>query len=369
MYILDTNALYFYIGREQIGENSDAKVDCESLRKALDRRDDKALASSAYVEAMVKYRNQPEYAEKIHAFMDLKDLCLFNNVQYQTFSIDQMSVNLSLKGDQLSQYIKNIILPQKIDIEVRFATGFLFSILLLYTKYRIDDSKRICSNHDYDIEKFIRDITIRNVIAELYKTLQDAYENYENNEQQRFKDKYIELLMEGCKLSDVLVEVLSTKGTDVSISDIEEVENEIDSKYAALQANKPDNYLMDNIHNVFSSRPDFMDEAKKRFAVMYSKKGKAFKGKEKFAFRPIQVDYIAEEMYSSWMDNSQKFRKNDIFDLFFLGCADYKDNRPVENILIDRSTYLLTFDKKLDRYIERKRPSNGKVIRRFFDDF
>ena len=155
MYFLDTNALYFYIGREHLGEKSNAKVDVESLRTFLDNKDDKALAASAYIEAMVKFRNNAEYAERIHSFMIAKDLRVFNNVQYLTFSADQISVNLSLKGDMLLHYIKNRVLPEKIDIEVRLAVGFFMSILLLYTKYRIDDSKRICSKHDYDIEMFI----------------------------------------------------------------------------------------------------------------------------------------------------------------------------------------------------------------------
>ena len=294
---------------------------------------------------------------------------MFNNVQYQTFSADQISVNLSLKGEMLSQYIMNNVLPVKIDLEVRFALGFFMSILLLYTKYQIDACKAICSDHDYDIEAFIRDKTVTVVEHELRTTLQDAYDNHENLEQQLFKDKYVELLEDGCQLADAVVELLSTRGLDISITDIRKVEKDVNDRYILLKTNKPDNYLMDNIHKVINSRPDFKAEAKKRFAEMYSERGKAFKGKEKFAFKSIQTDYLAEEMYSSWMDNSQKFRKNDIFDFFFLGCADYKDERPADCVLTDTSTYLLTFDKKLDRYIERKRPSNGAVIRRFYNDF
>ena len=56
MYFLDTNAWYVYIGRERIGEKSDANVDCESFRKVLDNRNDKALASSAYIEALNRIR-------------------------------------------------------------------------------------------------------------------------------------------------------------------------------------------------------------------------------------------------------------------------------------------------------------------------
>ena len=369
MYFLDTNALYWYIGREKLEVGSDAKVDWNLLRSFLDNREDKALASSAYVEAMARFRNKPEYASKIHDFMYAKNLRLFNNVQYQTFSSDQISVNHSLKGDQLSHYIKSRILPVKIDIEVRFALGFMMSILLLYAKYRIDGSGKICSNHDYDIEMFIKNEIIEGTEAKLRIALEEAYNNHEGLEQQFFKEKYIKLLGDGCQLTDTLVELLSTKGIDTEADDIADVEEEVRNRYCSMKANNPDNYLMVNISKELCFRPDFKEEAKKRFSEMYSNKGKAFRGKEKFAFKDIQVEYLAEEMYTSWIDNSQKFRKNDIFDFFFLGCAEYKDDRLADNILIDTSTYLLSFDRKLDRYIERKRPANGKVLRKFYNDF
>ena len=369
MYFLDTNALYWYIGRDKMGDLSSAKVDDVALRNFLDAREDKALASSAYVEAMVKFRNHPEKAEELHRFLISKNLRIFNNVQYQTFSTDQMSVNLSLSGKPLADYIKKEILPVKIDIEYRFSIGFFMSILLLYTKYKLDESKKICPDHEVDIELFVRDKAVEEVCPELKKALTDAYENHELHEQQILKDKYIELLERECQMVDSLIEILSTMDFNLTDKDIREVEERVEKKYKNMKSKKPENYLMDHIHNTLLSQPSFKEVAKKKFAEMYSIKGKAFKGKEKYAFCEIQTDYLVEEMYTSWMDNGQKFRKNDIFDFFFLGCAEFKDDRKVDNILIDTSTYLLTFDKKLDRYIERRNPNNGKVIRRFYDDF
>ena len=72
-------------------------------------------------------------------------------------------------------------------------------------------------------------------------------------------------------------------------------------------------------------------------------------------------------MFEAWMKRGQLFRKNDIYDFFFIGCSDYVDNTPAENVLIDRSTYLLTFDRIPARFIEKKKPANGKAIRRYFE--
>lgn len=365
MYFLDTNALYFYIGREQLGEHSDANVNCELLRLFLDNRTDKALASSAYIEALVKFRDKPEYAEKLHSFIFEKNLHIYNNVQYLGFSTEHIMINSNLKGAQLSNYIKSKVLPNKINVEVRFATAFLMSIVLLYTKYLIDGSSILIQ--DYDIGLFIRDKLLKKVQLELLNALSAAYDNNENYEQQIFKNKYIELLEEGCRMADTIVELLSDE--KITIEKFEIINNEIDEKYEQLKNNNPNNYMMEKISELLNTRPQYKEYAKKRFADMYSKKGKAFKGKEKYAFIPMQTDYLSEEMYSSWLDKSQKFRKNDIFDFFFLGCSQYIDDRTVENKLVDRSTYLLTFDKKLDRYIEKKRPANGREIRRFYSDF
>lgn len=86
MYFLDTNALYWYMGRDKIGDSSCAKVDEHALRSFLDKRiDDKVLASSAYIEAMV------------------------------------------------------------------ITILFFMSILLLYTKCVINNSDKICPNHDSEI--------------------------------------------------------------------------------------------------------------------------------------------------------------------------------------------------------------------------
>ncbi|WP_029324718.1 hypothetical protein [Butyrivibrio sp. AE3004] len=369
MYVLDTNALYWYVGRENLGDNSNANVDVKKFCSFLDGRTDKSLASSSYVEALVRFRNNPEYIEKIHAFMLSKDIPLLNNVQYQTFSTEQITSSLTLCGDQISQYIKEKILPVKINIEASFALSFLMTILLLYTKCRIDECGCICPSHGHDIEMFIRDKKVNIIGEELRATLKDAYDNHYDHEQQLLKEKYIELLEDACMLTDTVIELISTKGISVSSLDICDVEVSVRQKYISLRAKKPDNYLMESICDLLTSRPDFIDLAKNRLAEMYSSRGKLFKDRKSFAFKPIQIEYIAEEMYHSWIDNAQKFRKNDIFDLFFLGCADFKDDRKVDNFLIDKATYLLTFDQKLDRFIERKRPINGKVIRRFYNDF
>jgi len=369
MYFLDTNALYWYVGRDELGISATAKVDRDGLTAFLDKRFDKALAASAYVEALVKFRNNPSAIEKIHRCMIIKNLIVFNNIQYQIFSPDQIAVNLSLQGKMLSDYVKKKVLPVKIDLEVKFTIGFFEEILLLYTKYQIDNSKKICLKHDYEIMMFIRDKTIGNLEQELRTTLEDAYNNHEGQEEQLFKTKYIELMERGCQLVDLVIEVVTSENRELTEADVNEIEKKIGQSYNAMKQNSQQNYLMEHISNTLTQQKRFLDYSRKRISEMYSAKGKAFAGKEKYAFKELQISYLEEEMFVSWLEKKQKLRKNDIYDFFFLGCGDYQMNTTADNILLDNSTYLLSFDKKLARYIEKKRPTNGRIIRNFYKEF
>lgn len=366
MYFLDTNALYSYIGREKLGFQSGVSVDTNILNNFLDNRDDKALASSAYIEAMVKFRNKPELAKFINHFMYEKGLRLFNNVQYFGYDTNGFWIVSNLNEHDLRSYTKNTILPNKIDIEIRFSVIFYEIMVLLYLKNVIDTEYTVCQVHLKPIGEFIKEKTIDYVQDSLKAVLEDAYENHEGKEEQILKNAYIDLLEMGCKFVDVTMKMLCDNIDENSFDKkLRQIEKIVNDKYAQMKMNRSQNYLMETIDAIFVKDITFINAVKPAVATMFSQYGKAFNGKERFAFKEFQLKYLEEEMFTAWMQCNQKLRKNDIFDFLFLGCADYKDNTPSANILIDKSTYLLTFDDRMDKFIEKHKPSNGKIIRRF----
>jgi hypothetical protein len=67
-------------------------------------------------------------------------------------------------------------------------------------------------------------------------------------------------------------------------------------------------------------------------------------------------------MFSAWFDRGQKLQKNDIFDMFCVGCLDYKDTTVPVCILVDRSSYLITVDKRMKAFIGSLKPANLALI-------
>lgn len=57
--ILDTNAFYWYYGRDLLEMSSAAKINVTALKRFLDGTERKALSSTSYQEVIVHFRNDP----------------------------------------------------------------------------------------------------------------------------------------------------------------------------------------------------------------------------------------------------------------------------------------------------------------------
>ena len=366
MLFLDTNALFFYLGREKIGEHSCASVDIPKLKRFLDCRDDKVLATSSYIEAMVKFRNDPLYAKIMQEFMFHKRLRLFNNVYNQVFTRDEINSSLALSSKDLVNYIMYKILPLKIKLEVDVSFVIFMSIIALFADCLLKKHNSICYKCDREIK-----VTLLNDIASkskeiLFEALYDAYNNHPNYEQQHFKNEFQKELANECRYLELEIESILQK--EMNSDDMDRVKDGINNKYEAMLHNN-NNSVMDYVSKEIQINSMYTDAIKCSFAGMFSNKGFLFAKQQTLAFRGLQIEYLAENLYTSWLDKAQRYRKNDLFDLLFLGCAEYQDPSPSDIALLDKTSYLLTFDKRLDKFIEIKRSENGKMIRRFFNDF
>lgn len=65
MYFLDTNALYWYFGRDELGMRTNDSVDASKLQQFLNSHADKALSASAFIEAVVHFRDELEHLEPV----------------------------------------------------------------------------------------------------------------------------------------------------------------------------------------------------------------------------------------------------------------------------------------------------------------
>lgn len=71
-------------------------------------------------------------------------------------------------------------------------------------------------------------------------------------------------------------------------------------------------------------------------------------------------------MFGAWMDRAQQLRKNDIFDMLFVGCGAYVNGKRSRCVLEDKRTYLISFDKTVKKFISEKMKYNGKRINEFY---
>ena len=83
---------------------------------------------------------------------------------------------------------------------------------------------------------------------------------------------------------------------------------------------------------------------------------------KKGGYTDTQINYLQNVMFSAWFYRGQKLQKNDIFDMFCVGCLDYKDTTVPKCILVDRSSYLITVDKRMKAFIGSLKPANLALI-------
>ena len=71
-------------------------------------------------------------------------------------------------------------------------------------------------------------------------------------------------------------------------------------------------------------------------------------------------------MLKAWLERGQKLRKNDIFDMICIASLDKINLEKAENILVDTTTYLITFDDAMVDFIKNTKSNNFKMIDQFY---
>ena len=67
-------------------------------------------------------------------------------------------------------------------------------------------------------------------------------------------------------------------------------------------------------------------------------------------------------MFTAWFERGQKLQKNDIFDMFCVGCLDHVNVKEQKLALIDTTSYILSFDTRMKGFLGNVRPTNLKII-------
>lgn len=346
MIFLDANAFYSYFGRDRLGMTS-TPVDEAVLTKFLEQRNDKSIPTSVYVEIVTHFRNSLDKLLEIIKFMRNKNLRLYNNIpDYIVDEVELTCVNMMSK-EHLCNYARKL-LCKKIEIESRFTLLFFEITKDLYTHYKLTTSNVLSEDNKESILDYIGRKGYKEYGKILEEKIKDELDSgYEENKEQKvLKDFYIHELNEWCVFVDMIIagcEACKDESSDL----IEIMQNAYQNDIAAGMDG-----TMSCIVNALSIDSIFLQDAKTKIAKMFTKAG----------YSKTQRVYMREVMFTAWFERGQKLQKNDIFDMFCVGCLDAKEREKKQCVLIDTTSYILSFDKRMKRFLGSVRPHNLKII-------
>lgn len=349
MIFLDANAVYSYFGRKELGMSS-TPVDETVLREFLDSKSDKCIPTSVYIEIVTHFRNNPELLKKIIEFTKIKKLPLYNNIPDYVINEDEITCVGLMTTEHLSEYAYKL-LHKKIEIESKFTLLFFEITKNLYTHYKLEAENQLSDYNKESILKYIGKKGFKDyggILKEKIKAeLESGY--VDNKEQKVLKDFYIQELNEWCIFADIIVAgcvACKDEQTDI-ISTIQNIyQRDVNMGMDGYNGTMP------CIVDTLKTNLNFLSTAKYRISEML-KKGK---------YSETQRIYLRDVMFTSWFERGQKLQKNDIFDMFCVGCLDYINTKKQNSVLIDTTSYILSFDDRMKGFLGNIRPTNLRII-------
>lgn len=352
MYVLDANALYWYIGVDKLGFTDQSGVDERKLCIFLDRHQVHCIPSSVYMEIITHFRRQPDKLRIILKFLESKNFKIANNFGGYLCTAYEVSKAFNMNDDELKEYAHRL-LQKKINIESGFVLSFAEIVRLLFLEYTL----RICHVDDEEDKSVLLQylgreyfLEVQNEVkVEFTNILTEGYKN--NNELREIQDHYIKYLEEGCLFERAFVDlwIANKAGREDLLSELKKSGRKMYGKLSR------DNGVMKTIRATALTDKKFLEEAKSKISQMFISR----------QYSKNQAGYLRDVMFPAWFNSAQKFKKNDIFDMLCAGALDINDPIPAMSVLEDKKTYLITFDEAMRSYIRNINPYNDKIIERF----
>lgn len=348
MIFLDANAFYSYFGRNRLGMNS-APVDEIYLRKYLDNKK-KSIPTSVYIEVMTHFRNDSKMLREILKFIISKDVVIYNNIPDYIITPTEIKCTNYMEDMVLSKYA-HTLLKKKIEIESNFTLLFFEITKNLYAHYKLMMTDELSEANKSSVLEYIGRIAYKEyqnkLETEIQNELQSGYD--ENKEKKVLKDFYIRELNDACIFINILIE-----GCIECKANKEDILSGIQQTYEKSISGGLDGYngTMPYIVDVLVQDSEFLSMAKLKVSEMFGKGN----------YSAMQRKYLCDVMFTSWFERGKKIDKNDIFDMFCVGCLDHVDKSMKNYILEDISPYIISFDEKMKQFIGTVKPENLELI-------
>ncbi|WP_279160018.1 hypothetical protein [Thomasclavelia cocleata] len=290
---------------------------------------------------------------------------MFNNVKNETNYFSQKNFKHLL--DNLNpSYLKKVAyskIESKVYLETNYTVVFILFILcsfLLSEKNKIEITNYLLNNQKFDNletenkEDKIRNILITEFLERLFvsnikehtdrlsQILKDGYENGEVTS--KYKNEVMEILE---------VYLLAFENYIDGLNSIEY--NDFDFISAIKKNNK---ILLDYKKNnhIIQMYSEMLKDKKFDFSSFEHEINKIVNKTLSLS----QTNYITNNLLKSWIENGAQIKKNDIYDTLLLSILDESLNDSK-----DKNLFLVTFDKKIIKFIKNINISNWKFINKY----
>lgn len=366
--IFDANAFYTYYGREKLDLSPISFVDEEKLKKEMNMIQRKYIATSSFIEILVRFKDEEKHLYNIIKFIDHHKIGLFNNVKNEKNYLSEKEYKHILENNK-PYFLKNKAYA-KIDSKASLESDYSFIFILFIISSFLWGKKK--------------DIKITNYIL---MSLGFDDDNLKN-EEDKIKGIVITLLLQNLFVSEAenikkrIYQKLLNGYEDGKVTSLYKNEiMDILEEYLIIFEN-----CIEGLNSIENDRFDFIEMIQKnREALMANKKNHSHiiaiysETLEKFNFdflefeseiksilqkslTQCQSNYIANILLKSWLENGAQIKKNDIYDFLLLSILD-----GVNDTSLDEDIFLVTFDKKIIEFIKKVNKSNGDYIEQFIN--
>ncbi len=353
MLFLDANAFYWYFGRDKLGIHSEAQINENALCDFLNSHEKKSVPFSVLLEVFTHFRSSPNKLKDIINFIIIKNIKIHNNIPFLKGEHEALKY-IPLMDDMGIKFYAEKLLKEKIKIEASFAVTFFEVVRLLYLQYAQEKYK--LNDNQYNVcFKFLgKECAKEN--RKKYKqkfelALQEGY--LRNKEEKELKNAYIKALNDECLNINLFLQLL-VNYEDKNINLIDVLQNE----YQRLSVSDffetlDNNATMKTIAKEIQNNVDFFNYSASRISNIFKKKG----------FSCFECRYIETMLLPSWLINSQKYKKNDILDMFCLKALDFCETSTIA--VIDTTSYLISFDDKVKEFLHKEHLKSWNLIDQF----
>ena len=374
--VFDANAFYTYFGRKKLDTSSINFINEEKFQKEINKVEQKYIATSSFIEMLVRFKDDGNKLYQIMKFIKKNKIGMFNNVKNETNYISQKTYDYLLKNmdpNVLKKFAYSKI-NSKVELEANYTFLFILFIVSSFLNSEKDKIEIIDLNNPVfnscktdNKEDFISELMAfllenvfivdrEDIISRLSQILKIAYEDADVTDNINGKKVIKEHKIEVMSILEKYIFIFENCIKDLSL--IEEKDFSLISiiqRNRKAWSNRKDSKKKDGDHIIA-----ICSKMLKNNEFNYSFYENKINGILQKSLSQSQANYISYTLLNSWINNGAQIKKNDIYDVLLLSILDSSKEQ-----LKGKELFLITFDKKIMKFMKNTNISNWRYLNEF----